>query len=170
VDLYDEEGNRNPLLDSPFLVPSNEKALWRPKWDFEKGEWTEGDIDTAIQMTKLEKKQQFKTECNRLIEEGFSYNEDHFNFRKGDGRDNLESQLIYLLAFPDDDNIAWKTENNGVKIFSRDEFFNICKAGKEHYRENTGALWELEAYIDALTSLEELNSLTDFESAKILVS
>lgn len=170
VDLLDENGNRNPLLDSPFLVPPNSQGFWRPKWDFEKKEWTEGDMDTAIKMTKESKKQQFKTECDEVVERGFLYNGDSFDFRKDEGRANLESQLLFLLAFQDEESIAWKTENNGVKIFSRDEFFNICKAGKEHYRENTGALWKLEAYIDGLTSLEELNSLTDFESAKILVS
>jgi hypothetical protein len=170
VDLLDENGDRNPLLDSPFLVPINSKGgFYRPRWDFEKLEWIEGDPALAIEMKKPEIKQQFKNDCNRLIEAGFTYNEDTFYFDK-EAQLDFTMQLTYMNAGLAPDEIAWKTMDKGVKIFNREQFFSICQAAHDHYRENKGALWKLEAYIDGLTSLDELNSLTDFESAKELVN
>lgn len=169
VDLLDENGNRNPLLDSPFLVPPNSQGFYRPKWDFEKLIWTEGDPETAITMTKFNLKQQFKSECNRLIEAGFTSDDMTFYFDK-DAQADFTMQLTYINAGLAPDELAWKTMDKGVKIFNREQFFSICQAAHDHYRENKGALWKLEAYIDGLTSLDELNSLTDFESAKELVN
>lgn len=168
VDLLDENGNRNPLLDSPFLVPPNSQGFYRPKWDFEKLEWTEGDVETAIEMTKINLKQQFKTECNRLIEAGFEHDGERFFFDKESQLD-FTMQLTYVNAGLAEDEITWKTMDGDVKIYTKEQFFAICQAGNNHYRENKGSLWRLEVYIDNLTSLDELNSLTDFEAAKQLV-
>lgn len=168
VDLLDENGNRNPLLDSPFLVRPNSQGFYRPKWDFEKLEWTEGDVETAIKMTKLNLKQQFKQECNRLIESGFEHDGERFFFDK-EAQLDFTMQLTYINAGLAGDIFEWKTLDNNVKIYNREQFFSICQAGNNHYRENKGALWRLEVYIDGLTSLDELNSLTDFETAKQLV-
>ena len=170
VDSLDENGNRNPLLDSPFLVPpSSTGGFWRPKWDFENKIWTEGDPETALKVRKGEIKQQFKIECNKLIESGFSNGEYTFYFDKESQLD-FTMKLTYLNSgLGDPDNITWKTMDKGVKIFNREQFFSICQAGHDHYEGNKGALWRLEAYIDGLTSLDELNSLTDFESSKELV-
>jgi hypothetical protein len=170
VDLLDEQGNRNPLLDSPYLVEGDSTGgFWRPKWDFEKLMWTEGDPETALKMKKQEKKLQFKTECNELIEAGFVYEDMTFYFDK-DSQADFTMQLTYTNAGLAPDEIAWKTMDKGVKIFNREQFFSICQAAHDHYRENKGALWKLEAYIDGITSLDELNSLTDFESSKKLVN
>lgn len=169
VDLYDEEGNRNPLLDSPFLVPPNSTGgFWLPKWDFENLKWTEGDPETALKMKKEERKQQFKQECNELIESGFTHDNDRFFFDK-EAQLDFTMQLTYMNAGLAGDEITWKTMDNDVKIYTKEQFFAICQAGNNHYRENKGALWRLEVYIDNLTSLDELNSLTDFEAAKQLV-
>lgn len=171
VDLLDEQGNRNPLLDSPYLVEGDSTGgFWRPKWDFEKLIWTEGDPETALKMKKQEKKLQFKTECNELIEKGFVHDGNTFYFDK-DSQLDFTMKLTYMnsgLGNPDE--ITWKTMDKGVKIFNREQFFSICQAAHDHYEGNKGALWKLEAYIDALTSLDELNSLTDFESSKELVN
>jgi hypothetical protein len=170
VDLLDENGNRNPLLDSPFLVPPNSQGFYRPKWDFEKLEWTEGNVELALEMTKINLKQQFKLDCNRLIETGFEYDGDRFYFDK-DAQLDFTMQLTYINAgIAEGENYTWKTLDNDVKIYTKEQFFEVCRAANNHYRENKGALWRLEVYIDGLTSLDELNSLTDFETAKQLIN
>jgi hypothetical protein len=169
VDLEDEQGNRNPLLDSPFLVqPNSTGGFWKPKWDFDKLMWTEGDPETALKMKKQEKKLQFKNQCDELIEAGFEYNGERFFFDK-EAQLDFTMQLTYINAGLDDDKFEWKTMDNDVKIYNREQFFSICQAGNNHYRENKGALWRLEVYIDSLTSLDELTSLGDFKTARQLV-
>lgn len=169
VDLLDENGNPNPILNSPFLVPPNGDPFWRPKWDFDAKKWTEGDPVTALKMAKDAKKEQFEIECNECIDKGFEYNGDIFAFTKLKDQPLFTMRLVYLLADPNENEIEWKTSNNGVKIFTRDEFISICQEGKRHFTENTGALWRLEGLISNIETMDELNSLTDFETSKALV-
>jgi len=70
-----------------------------------------------------------------------------------------------LLLRPDITTVQWKTENHGVKNFTRNEFFAICQAGEVHKRQNIAKYWALKDYVQTITSLEELESIPTFEEA-----
>jgi len=166
IPLYDEEGNPNGLLNSPYLVPPNSEGFWKAKWDFDLKKWTEGNPEAALNAKKEGLIERYSLECDASIGDSFFYNGDEFPFKKLEDQQLFSMQLSFCLAFPEEEPIAWKTRNNGVKEFTREEFFNICKAGSNHLRGNLGALWKLEAYIEGLTSIEELDALGSFEEAK----
>jgi hypothetical protein len=169
IELFDEEGNPTNIPDSKYLVPPASGGFFRPKWDFDNLIWTEGDPVTALNLAKQNKKAQFKAECNAIIDKGFTFNGDVFAFSKLDDQPLFTMRLVYLLADPNDVQIEWKTLNNGVKIFTRDEFISICQEGKRHFTEYTGALWRLEGLISNIETMDELNSLVDFETSRALV-
>ncbi|MGG1916057.1 hypothetical protein ABFY54_29070 [Priestia megaterium] len=162
--LYDESGN--PITEIPSnLVPPNQKRLFTPKWNFETKDWEEGNMELALSETKRMLTIQYNIECTAYIENGFFYNDDFFSFSMAKDQANFSQQLTFLLARPDITEVLWKTENNGVKTFTRDEFMAICGAGEQWKRTNMSKYWQLEAYIESLTDLEELNSLGTFEEA-----
>lgn len=167
-ELYDENGNLNEV---PYdLVPPNVQGFVKPKWDFEKEEWTEGDLPNALIQAKRAVINQYDYECTKFIEKGFLHNGDFFSFSLEKDQANFQQQLSICLAFPNAEGIEWKTENNGVKTYSKDEFFAICKAGETHKRSNMSAYWKLIDYINAnVQDLETLHSLGTFEQAKALV-
>jgi len=168
VPLYDEEGNPNGLLNSPFVVPLYEEPFHLPKWDFELKKWIEGNPGEALESAKINKINSLRYGCDTHIEGGFTYNEYEFFFTKEDQR-IFDMQLTFCLAFPEDDQVPWKTKNSGVEIFTRDEFFLICRAAKNHYSANKGALWQLEGYINNLQTVEEINQLGSFEDCLHLI-
>lgn len=162
--LYDENGNQVTEIPSN-LVPPNQKRLFTPKWNFETREWEEGDTELALSETKRMLIDQYNMECAAYIEKGFFYNDDFFAFSMFKDQANFSQQLTFLLARPDITEVEWKTENNGVKTFTRDEFMEICTAGEQWKRTNMSQYWKLSDYIESLTDLEELNSLGTFEEA-----
>jgi hypothetical protein len=169
IDLIDEDGNPTNLPENDFLVPPCDGGFYRPKWDFVNKTWTEGAPEQALQIAKKNKIAKFEYEKNELIGAGFEHNGDIFPFTESKDQPLFTAQLVFLLAFPDKVPPPWKTLNNGVKIFTRDEFFSICEAGERHLTENTAAFWKLEEYISKVESMDELNSLESFEASKSIV-
>ena len=168
VPLYDEDGNPNGLLNSPYVVPLYEEPFARAKWDFELKKWVEGAPEVALEDTKINKINSLRYGCDAVIESGFTHNGDEFFFTKEDQR-LFDMQLTFCLAFPEDNFVPWKTKNNGKKNFTRDEFFQVCRSAKEHYRQTKGKLWQLEDYINSLQKVEEINQLGSFEECLALL-
>ncbi|AIW03475.1 tail fiber protein [Bacillus phage Moonbeam] len=166
IPLYDEEGNPNGILNSPYLVPPNGDGLWKPKWDFDNKVWTEGDKVAAFQATKDRLIERFNIECDNIIGDSFTYGDYEFHFRKTQDQIWLNMQLTFCLAYPSDELIEWKTKNAGPQYFTRDEFFNICVAGSKHLKGNLRTLWALEKYITDATTEDQLAMLTTFEESK----
>jgi len=162
VPLYDEDGKPNGLLNSPFIVPIYEEPFFLAKWDFDLKKWIEGNPEEALQNARMNKTNSLRYSCDAYIEQGFSYGDCEFYFTKEDQR-IFDMQLTFCLAFPEDDQVFWKTKNNGVKAFNRADFFLICRAAKDHFSNNKGALWQLEDYINNLQTVEEINQLGSFE-------
>ena len=166
-DLYDEEGNLKEI--STNLVPSNQNRLFKPKWDFDKKEWIEGDLQYALNEQKKMTITRYNTECNQLIESGFEYNGDEFAFSLEKDQANFAQQMMVLITQPATDSVQWMTENNGVKEFTRDEFFAICQAGEAWKRSNIGSYWKLKEYISNVADMNTLSSMGSFEDAIKLV-
>jgi hypothetical protein len=149
-------------------VPENYKPGWgqdvllyKPKWDFELGQWVETiSLEEILGPMRQDKANQLYDECQKAIKAGFTYNGDLFGFNDLD-QANLNQQLTLLLVEESEDLIEWKTENNGVKYFTREEFIAACKAGESHKRNNTSKYWALKEYVltHNFESLQELSSI-----------
>jgi hypothetical protein len=171
---YDENGE--PIEIPSDLVLPNQKSIYKPRWDFNLQDWVEDDPERALFEEKRKVIWQYETECTQLIEKGFEHNGDFFRFLKDPDQDNFTQQLIVLVAsmllgtpLPDKP-IEWKTENNGVKLFTKEEFFAICQTGQVHKTSNMSAKWQLIDYINnSVHDLETLHSLGSFETAKNIV-
>lgn len=168
VDLYDEEGNSNPLLESPFLVPPNTKSLYKPRWDFEALEWVEGSPEQALAVAKRNKIAEYERDCQLAINSGFIYNGDEFVFSLPKDQLLFTMQLLATIAMPEETGttITWKTKNNGLKQFNQEEFRQLCLAGKKHLDLNNGVYWSMEDFIEGLTDIQAIESLGNFEWAK----
>ena len=163
IPLYDEEGSPNKELDNPLLVPPPEDPFYEPKWDFEALVWTEGAPEEAISGARKGKINSLRVQCDEYIVRGFSYNGDDFFFTTND-LNLLGLQLLMFVSFPDDaDTVSWLTKNEGPKMFTRDEFFGICKAGYAHFRHHKDNLWSISAIVNRMTNVAEINNLGTYE-------
>jgi hypothetical protein len=102
------------------------------------------------------------------IEGGFEYNGDFFSFSKDKDQGNFTQQTS-IISFKKTMNvdttqelIEWKTENNGVKYFTEDEFFPICLASEQHKRNHIKHFWVFAQEImnTQYTSLKEISNIT----------
>jgi hypothetical protein len=169
VHLFDENGE--PITELPAnLVPPNQKSLATPRWDFEMKQWVEGDASKALEHARKMLMERYNSECNQYIEKGFYYNGNLFAFSMVKDQPNFAQQMTFLLLRPDITTLQWKTENNGVKNFTRDEFFSICQAGEIHKRQNIAKYWSLKEYVNTLESIEEIENMPTFEEAVKYVS
>lgn len=156
------------LLAEGDDVPDDHKQGWgtsrsfhKPVWCFETNDWKEGlTADEILAPMKQAKIEELSAQCQNVIMTGFEHNGDFFQFNDKD-QANFNQQLSLMLL---DDTIAsvlWKTENNGVKNFPRQDFIEVCKAGERHKRNSIGRYWQLKEYVTSHTfgSKEELNAV-----------
>lgn len=151
------------LLDSNGEIPEDCKRGWGeglfdPVWDFTKNTWVEGiSLDYLMAIAINDKINEFDVECQRRITSGFEHNGDKFQFNEKD-QANFNQQLSLLLLDPTTEIVVWKTENNGVKEFTREQFIETCKASERHKRSNIGRYWQLKAFLSTndFTSVEEV--------------
>lgn len=152
-----EEGDVIPPDHYPGWGP---RPFYNPKYNVELGDWVEGRTVMEIIAPLLEAKAtELSEQCETVIKYGFYHEGDFFAFYDKDQM-NFGQQLSLMLV---DDTIVttmWKTENNGIKQFTREQFINICKAGERHKRENIGRFWQLKQYLltHEFTSLDEFNA------------
>ena len=59
------------------------------------------------------------------------------------------------------ESVVWKTENNGVKIFDRNHFIEVCKAGERHKRQMISKYWQVKNYVETtnFASADEINAI-----------
>lgn len=167
-----ETGERLDVLlfdDEIDTIPEDCKLGWGegfydPKWDVTENKWIEGaDLSVLLPPLREQKIAELSDECNRRIEGTFEHNGDVFQFNMKD-QSNFNQQLSILILDPTIQNVLWKTENNGVKNFTREEFISACKAGELHKRNNIGRYWQLKNHVMTYPfgSIGELNSI-DFD-------
>ncbi|MED3976196.1 hypothetical protein P4639_22620 [Priestia megaterium] len=102
-------------------------------------------------------------ECSEMIEEGFEYNGEHFSYDMKD-QSNFNEQLMLLTLDEDDEEVEWKTRDNGYKTFSRDEFIAICKQGKKRKTYLKKGLDIMRNNINQMTKVEDLFKVQDFKT------
>lgn len=157
--LFDDEIDIIP--DDVKLGWGGDKGFHNPKWDLVANEWVESLSFAEILAPKIQHKiNELSDQCNAAIENGYDYNGDFFQFNMKD-QSNFNQQLSLLLLDPTITEVLWKTENNGVKMFTREVFIQACKYGETHKRNNIGHYWQLKQYIytHAFESHEELEAI-----------
>lgn len=156
------------LIDDEGYIPENcvkgwgqDEVFYKPRYDFNKGKWVESlPISEIIAPQREGKVNQINLECQAKIRKGFYFGEDFLGFSDTD-QANFNQQLSLLLLDPSIDSVIWKTENNGIKKYSREEFIQACKTGEVHKRYSIAHYWRLKEYIltHSFSTLEEFNSI-----------
>jgi hypothetical protein len=157
----DENGNPIPVPEDLKLGWGGDRGFYNPKWDFELNDWVEGKpLEEILQPIRQQKVIELNRQCEEAICKGFEHNGDFFQFNDKD-QDNFSQQLSLLLLDPSIDSVVWKTENNGVKVFTREQFIEACKVGEHHKRNNIEHYWQLKEYVltHPFNSVEELQSI-----------
>jgi hypothetical protein len=136
----------------------------------------------ALNYTKKVKLDTLKAVNEDRIETGFEFNGDFFSFSKEKDQGNFTQQtaIISFKKTRGEDTsqlIEWKTENNGVKYYTEDEFFTICLASEQHKRNHIRNYWEFAQQVAATTytrykdiealTLPELSPVVTVESLSI---
>lgn len=153
----------SPMTDSDFEVEieKDHKFLssYPMNWYFIDGELVEG-TDLILSNARQVKLNELNTECQSRILAGFEHDGNFFDFTEKD-QANFNQQLSLLLLDPTDTSlITWKTENNGIQQFTREQFIETCKAGEVHKRMYIGRYWQLKAYVETLTTVEDIQAVT----------
>lgn len=157
------------LLDSEFEeIPEDYKLGWGGSrslhdavWDFDLNDWKEKKtFDEIIEPYRIEKAKQLSAECELVIKEGFYVGEDFFAFQDKD-QANFNQQLSLMIVDDTILEVLWKTENNGIKPFPREEFIEVCKTGEQHKRQHISNYWNIKEYVmtHQFSSLEELQAI-----------
>lgn len=113
--------------------------------------------DEVMEQMKVKKIAQVNQQCEENILLGFTYMNDGFAFDYKD-QDNFTQRLLIMQMNPAMTEIEWKTENNGVKIFSREHFMGIVNAAEQHKVKNID---QYRAIVDAIrnTTFESFEDL-----------
>lgn len=149
-----------PLGDNPILVDVEDgmDVLSNPTNYLYKDGALVKDHELELKTARSEKIEELNAVCNMMILSGFSHNGDDFQFTETD-QSNFNQQLSLLLLDDTLDVIVWKTENNGIKQFNREQFIDTCKAGELHKRKYIGQYWRLKAYVEALTDIDSISNV-----------
>ena len=120
------------------------------------------DVETitkeeVMEQLKIKKVAQVNQECEETILLGFTYLGDGFAFDYKD-QDNFTQRLLIMQMNPAMTEVEWKTENNGVKVFSREHFMGIVQAAEQHKVKNID---QYRAIVDAIrnTTFETFEEL-----------
>lgn len=137
------------------------EGMYTPRWDYESKTWVESvTLNELLAPLRELKVDQLNIECQEAITGGFEFEGDLFQFNDKD-QVNFNQQLSLILLDETLNSIIWKTENNGVKVFNRQQFIETCKAGEFHKRNNIGRYWQLKEFVMThdFKSVDELNSI-----------
>lgn len=135
------------------------RVFFNPVYDFELNDWVEGySVMDLVRLQIPHKVAELSEQCETVIKYGFYHNDDFFAFYDKDQM-NFGQQLSLMLVDETIQVTLWKTENNGIKQFTRQQFIDICKAGERHKRENISRFWQLREYVTTheFTSIEEFH-------------
>lgn len=160
VALFDSETDEIP--DDYKLGWGNGRVFYDAVWDFDANDWKEGKSFDEILLPYREAKcVQLSQECEATIKDGFYSGDDYFAFQDKD-QANFNQQLSLMIVDDTIDEVLWKTENNGIKLFTRQQFINICKEGERHKRFHIGRFWQIKEYVltHPFKSIEEVQAVT----------
>ena len=137
------------------------RAFYMPIYSRELGDWIEGlSIEEIMKPRREMKAAELSDQCETVIKYGFYHEGDFFAFYDKDQM-NFGQQLSLMLVDETILTTLWKTENNGIKQFTRQQFIDICKAGERHKRANIGHFWQLKNYVltHDFATVEELDAI-----------
>lgn len=158
VSLFNPEEETVP---ADYVEGWQGRVFHNPKWDFTINDWVESysvaDIISGMMEQKIELLSQ---QCETVIKNGFYYGDDFFAFQDKD-QTNFSQQLSLMIVDPAILTTYWKTENNGIKQYTREQFIDICKTAERHKRDNIGKFWQLRSYLQThvFESVEEFQAV-----------
>lgn len=159
VSLFDPDEETIP---ADYVEGWQGRVFHDPKWDFGLNDWVEShSVADIISKMKDPKIAALSQQCEEVIKAGFYYGEDFFAFQDKD-QTNFNQQLSLMIVEPSITMTFWKTENFGIKQFTRDQFIEICKTAERHKRDNIGKFWQLRSYVETheFTSVDEFNAVS----------
>lgn len=141
-------------------VPPDHEVLNNPSaYVYRNNELVKDDIYLS-EHAKQEKINELNEKCTNTIHTGFESGGNSYQFNEQD-QANFNQQLCLLLLDATVNQVAWKTENNGIQTLTREQFIEACKAGEVHKRNNISHYWQLKTYVmtHTFSSVEEINAI-----------
>lgn len=150
------------IVEYPELKPlSQEVELQKIKEKLQTATeyYNELDVEQAsLEEMKVARNGKLKEECNAAINAGFVSGENEFSFDEKD-QSNFTQRLI-TIALGAEGPFKWKTKNNGVVEFTKEEFLAVVGNAEAHKIEQQEKFWVKEAAVLSAESKEELLSIT----------
>lgn len=98
-------------------------------------------------------------ECETTIKQGFYSQRMNCYFGFSD-KDQLNFNQQLSLVIMDINNevteIAWKSEDKGVLLLSKEDFLAVCKEGEKHKRFHISMFWKIKNKITEMNNIEDI--------------
>lgn len=117
---------------------------------------------TTLEELKQARINLLKDECSQAIYDGFSSSLGYdFGFNPHD-QVNFTQQMLLIVADTNNEitTIQWKTKNQGVVDFTKEEFLQIVEEAKQHKLNMQQRYWMKEELILISHTKEEIQSIT----------
>ena len=102
--------------------------------------------------------------CEQKIEAGFysdATGTSHlYRFNKAEDQLNFNQQISMMILVPTISEVYWKTEDAGVVLHTRDQFFGVIGHAAIAKQGKINRYWALKDYILKSTTLEELREVS----------
>jgi hypothetical protein len=153
--------NADSLRDFKVQDMGDGRGQFIIEWNMIEPQPTLEELQTAwVDYLKGKKLSELSEACQSSILVGFTGTNGHqYQFDWKD-QDNLTQQMLFLVGDPTINTVDWKTMDAGIISHTRAEFLQVCADANNHKRSNMGKYWTLEAQLNALTTEEEINSLS----------
>ncbi|MCM3536605.1 DUF4376 domain-containing protein [Priestia endophytica] len=163
----DDEGNiieRYVLNNETQEIPPNyfptnpDKSYYRPKWDFEKGEWYESDLEGALRVEKDALQGVYLSHKEEILHKGFEYNDYRISYDTN-GQQQFMMALMNLTLRPLTTTVTIMTKDNQYVTFTKEQFFEMYDLGEQLKLYVQEKYDELYQRIEAIETLEEILSM-----------
>jgi Domain of unknown function (DUF4376) len=175
----DEDGNiienylLNPESDD---IPPNFVEGWaplyfyKPKYNWLKSEWYEGDPEGALKVTQEGLCSSYANQREEILARGFEYKGDMIPY-DSETQQQFMMALMNLTLRPTTSSVTIFMKDNTYKTYSKAEFFEMYDMGESLKVDVQDKYEKMQAYINSLQTLEEVEALPrNFEEALELLS
>jgi len=145
-----------------FLVKNDGAGEYIAIWNLTVAQPTQEQLNAEwIVMCKDEKILILDEECQNRILLSFTCDAvgNTFSFDAFD-QINFNQQYIILIGDASVATVEWKTEDVGIKTFTREQFLQIIKSAENHKRSLRKKYWNLKAFVNNLATEDEINAVT----------
>jgi hypothetical protein len=175
----DEEGNiiEKYLLNTDVEeVPPNyvegwgPSGLYKPKYDWGKGEWYESDPEGSLNITREALYGNYLSEREGILKDGFEHKGDYYAY-DSEGQQQFMMAMFNLSLRPSLTSVTIFTKEGSYKEFAKEEFLVMYDKGEQLKKNLQDDYTAMKSYLEGLHSIEELDNMPRrFKEARELLT